>query len=109
MLKTSLVLAGLMWLAAPAAGAGGKKEEDALRAVVQKCGQPEVPRTELLADFRAVLKSHPSGNYAEQVRWWIATLEVMVAEDRAHAARAPARPSAWLTTRERVAELIHQL
>src|SRR5262245_29931587 len=116
MVKTRYLLAGLVLGVVALPGSGGDRQRQAeleqaagrdLYLVLGKCQDPQVSRRQLLAFVQAVADKYP--NAGPRARQVVATLEAMLAEDKGHAARAPARPLAWLTTRERVAELIYRL
>src|SRR4051794_29118013 len=110
--RTPCRLAGLLCLLAlpgPAAEADEAAARNAFRAAVRKFQDPAVSRPALLAEFQAITRRFPANPFPGHLRRFVVQLKIMVAEDRAHAAHAPARPPAWWTREERIAELIYQL
>ena len=77
------------------------------RAVVA-CGEPDIPRKELLAQFENILARYPTSPHVPRAREMAGLLRQMIAEDEEHAAGS-LKPLAEMAAPERAAELLFQL
>lgn len=77
------------------------------RAVVA-CGEPDIPRKELLAQFENILARYPASPHVPRAREMAGLLRQMIAEDEEHASGS-LKSLAEMPAGERAEELIFQL